>query len=410
MDRAAIAALRRSHGYPQFYLAATVARLADEMFAVGVVLLVLERTGSPALAGVTVAAATLPGVASGPVIGAWLDRTGRRSLIYKVDRLLLAVVLLLILAAGGHAPDFVLPLLAFVTGVTLPITFAGFTSMIPLMVPGELLPPANALEAASLNTALIGGPALAGLLAAIAGPAAAIAGEVLLTLVALFLILRIPDLDRGAAEQPLPVRRLVGDGLHFIVHDRVTLVANASQAVNNCGWGVLLVVFPLWAAADLGSGRSASGALWAAFSLGSLIGAVTLTRLPERFAPEHLLFLSMVVTGCGMLAWTLAGTLPVALALILVTAVIEGPAITSVLALRQQRTPVRLRAQVQGTLSSVQVASFSIGAAIGGPLVVAAGPERSIVVVAAAIVLAGVSGAAVRAALPDRSAAPGSVR
>src|SRR4051795_277192 len=126
MDRVAVTALRRSHGYPQFLTAATFARLADEMFAVGVVLLVLERTNSPALAGATVAAATLPGMLSGPVIGAWLDRTGRRSLIYKVDRLLLACVLLAILFASGHTPHFVVPLLAFVTGLTLPVTFTGF--------------------------------------------------------------------------------------------------------------------------------------------------------------------------------------------------------------------------------------------------------------------------------------------
>src|SRR5262245_45776522 len=133
MDRAAITALRRSYGYPQFLTAATAARLADEMFAVGVVLLVLERTGSPSLAGATVAAATLPAMLSGPVIGAWLDRTGRRSLIYKVDRLLLAAVLLGILAAAGNAPNFVVPLLAFITGLTLPATFTGFTSMLPLI-------------------------------------------------------------------------------------------------------------------------------------------------------------------------------------------------------------------------------------------------------------------------------------
>src|SRR4051812_22372514 len=158
MDRAAITELRRSHGYPQFVAAATVARLADEMFAIGVVLLILDRTGSPTLAGITVAAATFPAIVSGPVIGAWLDRTGRRSLIYKIDRVLLAVVLLCILAAAGHAPNFVLPLLAFITGLTLPVTFSGFTSMIPLIVSEEMLPSANSMEAVSQNMALIGGP------------------------------------------------------------------------------------------------------------------------------------------------------------------------------------------------------------------------------------------------------------
>src|SRR3954453_12048260 len=165
MDRAAIVTLRRSHGYPQFLTAATAARLADEMFAVGVVLLVLDRTDSPGLAGATVAAATLPGMLSGPVIGAWLAQTGRRSLIYKIDRLLLAAVLLAILAAAGHAPNLVVPVLAFITGLTLPVTFTGFTSMIPLIVSDEMLPSANAVEAASLNVALICGPALSGVIA-----------------------------------------------------------------------------------------------------------------------------------------------------------------------------------------------------------------------------------------------------
>src|SRR5215208_21553 len=140
MDRAAITALRRSHGYPQFLGAAIVARLADEMFAIGVVLLILDRGGSPTVAGLTVAAVTFPAILSGPFIGAWLDRTGRRSLLYKIDRLLLAGVLVAILAAAGHAPDFVLPLLAFITGLTLPVTFSGFTSMIPLIVAEEMLP------------------------------------------------------------------------------------------------------------------------------------------------------------------------------------------------------------------------------------------------------------------------------
>src|SRR5204862_411344 len=146
------------------------------------------RRRTRSLAGATIAAATLPGMLSGPVIGAWLDRTGRRSLIYKVDRLLLGAVLLAILAAAGHTANFVVPLLAFITGLTLPVTVTGFTSMIPLIVEEEILPSANAVEAASLNVALIGGPALAGIVAAGAGPPAAIVVEVALTLVALVLI------------------------------------------------------------------------------------------------------------------------------------------------------------------------------------------------------------------------------
>jgi MFS family permease len=403
MDRAAITALRRSHGYPQFLTAATVARLADEMFAVGVVLLVLERTNSPKLAGATIAAATLPGMLSGPVIGAWLDRSGRRSLIYKIDRLLLCAVLLAILAAAGKTPTVVVPLLAFITGLTLPVTMTGFTSMIPLIVEEEILPSANAVEAASLNVALIGGPALAGIIAGVSGPPAAIVAEIVLTLVALGLILRIPDLNRGAAERPRPLRQSIAEGLRHIGGERVLLVASGASAVNNLGWGVLMVVFPLWAAGDLGASRSASGAIWSAFAAGSLVGALALARVQARHPQEWVLFVGMVVMGAGMLTWVLAGSLALALVLVTLTAVIEGPSLAAVFSLRQQRTPPALIAQVNGTLGSVQVGAFAIGSAIGGPLVVAVGPRTCIVMVGSAVVLAGVIGAAIRVTIRDRA-------
>src|SRR3954454_15723223 len=297
MDRAAVTALRRSHGYPQFLAAATVARVADEMFAIGVVLLILDRTGSPTLAGLTVAAFTFPAIFSGPVIGAWLDRTGRRSLIYKIDRLVLSGVLLAMLAAAGHAPNVVLPLLAVIAGLALPVTFTGFTAMIPLMVAEEMLPSANSAEAASQNLALIGGPALAGLLATAGGPPAAIVGEMVLTLVALVLILRIPDLNRGASERPEPMRTMITRGLRHIVHEPVLRIVSATGVFNNVSWGVLMLVFPLWAVHDLDSKSSASGALWAAFAFGSLIGALALARFHAGHAPERVAFAAMAASG-----------------------------------------------------------------------------------------------------------------
>jgi hypothetical protein len=54
-----------------------------------------------------------------------------------------------------------------------------------------------------------------------------------------------------------------------------------------------------------------------------------------------------------------------------------------------------------GTLGSVQIAAFSVGTAIGGPMVVALGPRSSIVVAACTILLAGAIGAAVRARIRD---------
>src|SRR5437762_4784652 len=118
MSAAALGHLRREPGYPLFWATATVTRLADEMFSVGVVLLVLDRTGSAGLAGATVAAVTLPSIVSGPLLGAWLDRTSRRRTIMMLDQVLAASSLVGIVVLAGNAPNWTLPLVALVAGAT----------------------------------------------------------------------------------------------------------------------------------------------------------------------------------------------------------------------------------------------------------------------------------------------------
>src|SRR2546427_9882985 len=141
--------LRREPGYPLFWVTATVTRLADEMYSVGIVLLVLERTGSAALAGATVAGVTLPSIVSGPLLGAWLDRSKRRRPIMILDQMLAASSLVGIVLLAGNGPDWSVPLVALVAGSTWPLSFGGFTSLIPVIVADELLAQANALEATS---------------------------------------------------------------------------------------------------------------------------------------------------------------------------------------------------------------------------------------------------------------------
>ena len=240
MTASTLGRLRRHPGYPLFWATATITRLADDMFSVGVVLLVLDRTGSAGLAGATVAAVTLPSIVSGPLLGAWL---------------------------AGNAPNWTLPLVALVAGATWPLSFGGFTSLIPVIVPDELLPQANALEATSFNFAVIGGPALAGTISAIASPAASLLTEAVLTLGAIALIARIPAMDAPIARHS--GRSLVDiarDGLRHVAVTPPLRAVTVAGALNLGGIGLLTVAFPFFALNDLGTQRSVSGYLWAAFA------------------------------------------------------------------------------------------------------------------------------------------------
>jgi MFS family permease len=91
--------LWRTPGLAVLFTASTTARLANEAARVAVVLLVLDRTGSPALAGALVAALTLPSLVTGPLLGAWLDRTRHRRTAFVANQVLLPCVLVGLLLA-----------------------------------------------------------------------------------------------------------------------------------------------------------------------------------------------------------------------------------------------------------------------------------------------------------------------
>ena len=358
--------LRRTHGYVNFFAAATSARIADEMFSVAVVLHVLDRTGSAIIAGATVAFVTFPSLLTAPLLGGWLDLTGRRRFAMVCDQILAATGLTLLLFLPGTLPDALVPALGLVVGLTYPLSFGGFTSLIPVVVPDDLLAPANALEATSFNTAMIAGPALAGVIVAAFGPAEAVTVEIVLTLAALVLILRIPGLDRPPRRDFGSLGEIVRAGLLHLVRTPPLLGATLIGGIGLAGLGLLTVTFPFFAIEHLDAGRGAAGYLWAAFAAGSAIGAVAFTGLQRRFAPERIMLVAIGTLGVIMLTWPLAHSLPAAMVLIGLGGLADGPALASTFAVRQQHTPRPLHGQVMTTAVGLKIGMLALGAGSAG--------------------------------------------
>src|SRR3954451_6659249 len=111
----------------RYLLAAFAGRLADAMW-IAPVLLVLDRTGSAGLAGLTLSAATLPTLVTAPLIGAWLDARGHRRATIAVNQVVLAGALVAATAAPRCAPAFTLA-----AGLTQPLVTGGFSSMVPAL-------------------------------------------------------------------------------------------------------------------------------------------------------------------------------------------------------------------------------------------------------------------------------------
>ncbi|ADB34495.1 major facilitator superfamily MFS_1 [Kribbella flavida DSM 17836] len=377
---------------PAYYVAATLARVGDEMVAFTLVLLVLERTDSAALAGITGAAYALPAVVSGPLLGAWLDRTAYRRTALGLNQGVLAAVMLSLLLVVGHSPHWVTPVLAAVAGVTLPMVSGGFTSMLPILVPGRLLPKANSWEAASFGAATITGPAAAATITAAVTVEAAVLVITVTATLSIFAIARLPALPAAVAvEDREPFLGSVVAGLaHLARTPRLrasTVTTTALMGVT----GVLLITLPLHMP-TVGAPRSAAGYLWTALEIGSVTTAVLLGRLQTRWRPEYVVMVAVAAYGLAMTTWPLASTFAVLLVLAAATGLLEGPMLPAMFAARQQYSPDALQGRVSTTAASLRVGAAALGQAAGGLLVPRIGTDAALLAVALGLVAAAALG------------------
>ncbi|MCU1591050.1 MAG: major facilitator superfamily 1 [Frankiales bacterium] len=374
--------LWRSRGLVSLFSASTTARLANESARVAMVLLVLERTRSPALAGAVVGASTLPSLVTGPLLGAWLDRTAHRRSAFAGNQLLLIVSLAGLLVATGHAPSYAVVLLGLLAGLTIPVLTGGFTGLIAPLVPAAMLRRAYGAEAASFNVAGVAGPALAGGVAAVAGAAWAIGMTAALSVLALAAVLRVPMpapvVDRSAPS----LLRSVAIGLRHLATMPPLRAVTVTTTMSMGGIGALPVVFPLLAE-DLGAHASATGYLFSTFAVGALLGSVTVASRSVRTGPMRMAFGGVAGLALAFAAAAAAPNLPVALVCIFIAGALEGPVLASTLTVRELHSPDWMRTQVVTTAASLKFGAYAAGSAIAGWLVGAHGPRAGLLMVAA---------------------------
>jgi MFS family permease len=373
---------------PTYYLAATLARFADEMVAFTLVLLVLDRTDSPALAGLTGAAYALPAIVTGPLLGAWLDRTAYRRSALAVNQATLGAVMLGLLAVVGHSPNWIAPTLAAVAGATLPLVSGGFTSMLPSLFRPERLARANSFESVSFSTATIAGPATAATIAAVISVDAAVVVIVIAAALSILAISRLPALPPVGAGGEHFLSSVVGGLVHLARTPR--LRASTVTTTLLMGFtGMLLIALPLHMA-SLGLPKSAAGYLWTAVELGSVTTALLLGHL--RWPPEYVVMVSVAAYGMVLTTWPLATSFGVLLLFAVVAGLAEGPALPAMFAARQQYSPRALQGRVSTTAASLRVGTSALGQATAGALVPMIGTHAALIVTGLGLVAAALMG------------------
>jgi MFS family permease len=366
--------LLRMHGVPELLLAACLSRLAGRMFMLAIVLYVLDRFHSPALAGWVSFASVAPGLALSPLAGALLDRIGAAKAI--VVDMAASATLLFVLAVAGIAGVMTAPfLLLLVTlfSLTSPLSAAGIRTLIPQIVPKDALDRANALDTSSYALIDVLGPALTGVLFGFAGPQATMLAITLLYVLASLGL--VPLASRTLTRRSDSSGRLIDEaiaGVAYVVRHRSLRGLAISYALYQVSWGVLVVVVPVTVVYELGAGAigdSVVGGLWAIAGIAGGLGALCTGSLRTIQRERQFIAIGALATAVAIypISATL-GLLGLTFGLALV-GFFAGPVDVGVLSLRQRRTEPNWFGRVLAVSMSLNMSGLPLGSALGGLLV-----------------------------------------
>jgi len=331
----------------QVAVAWIVLQLTDSAFAVGLV---------TTLGGVPMALFTL-------YAGVLADRVDKRRFLLLVQSLMLVVAATL--AALTLAGALTLPwIMVLVTCYGTLVAFEVPTrqAFVVEMVGKDDLIHAIAINSSVFNATRVVGPAIAGVLIAAAGVAAAFVVNAVsfVAVLAALLAMRFPPGTRRAVE--LNARAAFQAGMRFVLERPGPRRLIFLTGVVSVFGSSFVVMLPVLARDALGVGAEGYGILVAATGVGSLVGALILAAFGGRLPRRRLIFLGagtlgLVLTAVGWIPWF--GVAVVALAVAGCAVIFTYVNINTVL---QTQAPDHLRGRVMGFFAFMALGLSPLGA------------------------------------------------
>ncbi|HEX2411956.1 MAG TPA: MFS transporter [Solirubrobacteraceae bacterium] len=360
-------------------LASALGSLPIGMYALAIILLAREATGSFADAGRVVGAFGLANAVGAVAQGRLMDRLGQpRVLLAAVAGHLVALVALVV-AAQERAPTWALAVCAAAGGACLPQVPAAMRSLWGALVSDpEQRATAYALVAIAFEVAVTTAPAIVAGIVALASPAAAVlAAATLATAGAVgFAATAGARGWRGERHEVGWLGPLTAPGMRTVF----TVLAAFGAAM-----GMLQVALPAFGA-ERGSAEE-GGLLLAALSGGSLIGGLVYGARPwPGTLPRRLVVLLLgLAAGCALLA--VAQSYAVLAVLLVLAGMLIAPVVVVGSTLLDTVAPPGTATEAFAVMIMGIVAGNAAGNALAGAVVDAASYEAAVLCAAALAVL-----------------------
>jgi MFS family permease len=311
------------------------------------------------------------------VAGHAADRFSRAHIVAACIALQAVVALTLVLGTyGGWVSRGLLLGLSVALGVARAFQMPAQQALTPMLVPPLMLPRAMAFSSAGSQAAIIGGPALGGLIF-VAG-----AGAVYLTCFFLFvvgsvLMARLRYTRVRSAAAPVSAESLLA-GVRFIWLEKPILGA-ISLDLFAVLLGGAVALLPIFARDILHTGPWGLGLLRAAPAVGALIMSVVLTRWPmERRVGARMLW-AVALFGAATLVFGLSRNLFLSMAALAITGAADMVSVVVRQTLVQLETPDVMRGRVSAVNSVFIGASNQLGEFESGATAAILGPVGSVV-------------------------------
>lgn len=384
-SRRTFSSLAHHRNYRLYFFGQVVSISGTWMQNVAQAWFIVVLTHSPIAVGVLAACQFGPYALFGLFGGALADRIDQRRLLMATQSaLMLSAGTLAILALSGHASAWQVYLLAGVNGMVTVFDTPARQSFTIQMVGREELPNAIALNSSLFNASRIIGPAIAGLLIAVAGVGICFllnAFSFLAVIGALWLMREreLFPVDRDETVQN--VLRRAGEGLRFAWHMpllRTVLLMMLFISTIGINFNVLL---PVLTSATLKAGPAVFGVLSATFGAGALVGALFSATL-GRASARALLTGAALFSAAELVLAPLRVVWAAAVVLIVVGFAFSLYSSQSNAAL-QLSTPDRLRGRVMGIYGYVFFGTAPLGGMLAGWLAAVGGTELAFLVAGA---------------------------
>jgi MFS family permease len=284
-----------------------VSAVGDALSPIALAFATLQIAHSASALGLVLAAATTGRVVLLPVGGVWADRLPRQLVMLSSDSIrAVAMLTLAVVVLSGHAQLWMLIVPAVADGAASAFFLPASGALVPQTVSATYLQQANALMGLTRSTTWVVGPAVSGLLVALAGPGWVFAIDAATFVVSALSLamLRVPAMP--PKEKTSFFAEMVA-GWRAVSSRTWYLINLCSHALWNFAIAAVFVLGPIIAKEHLG-GASAWGLIGASMGAGSVVGGLIALRVVPR---RPLVAANLALTLAALEALALIGPSPI---------------------------------------------------------------------------------------------------